>query len=287
MKIAYIDRKNSTLKVKNRLLKVDEQKIPFRLIDTLVLANSSQINSRDIVKLTNEGITLLMLSSNSKDIAIVHSANTHNAQLKLLQYNAQSKALKIAQNIIAKKIKLHKIQLEKHNINIDISPIVSKIEESTSIDTLLGIEGSYSKVYFVHYFSLFDKDVQLGKRSKKPPKDPVNAMLSFVYMMVYSLITVRLLSFGFEPGIGFLHKPFRSHNALSSDLLELFRADINEWVWGLFDKRLLGRSDFSHNKGGIYLKYSSRKNIWSEFKIFMQMIEPGINKEIAYIRGIL
>ncbi len=105
-------------------------------------------------------------------------------------------------------------------------------------------------------------------------------------MMVYHLITVRLLSFGFEPSIGFLHKPFRSHNALSSDLMEIFRADINAFVFTLFDQGFLTHSDFA-KKNGIYLKYSSRKEIWVKFKDFMQSIERPIDQEISHLRSLL
>ena len=286
MKIAYIDKKGANLQVKNKILRVDEQKIPLRLIDTLVLASSAHIQSRDLVKLTAEGITILMLSSRGDDIAIVHSATSPNAQLKLAQYQAQHLSLEIAQRLISQKIQLHTIQLNKHDIELDISDTLQQIESATSIESLLGIEGSYSRLYFSHYFGLYSRRLHLGKRSRKPPLDPVNAMMSFVYMMVYNLITVRLLSFGFEPSIGFLHKPFRTHNALSSDLMELFRADINEWVWSLFDTKQLTSSDFS-KKNGVYLKYTSRREIWGEFREFMHGIQLGIDKEIAYIRSLL
>jgi CRISPR-associated protein Cas1 len=105
-------------------------------------------------------------------------------------------------------------------------------------------------------------------------------------MMIYNLITVRLLSYGFEPSIGFLHKPFRSHNALASDIMELFRAEINEFIFGLFDRKLLSSSDFT-KKDGVYLKYSSRRNIWVEFQEFIQRLEPNIDREIANIRRYL
>jgi len=286
MKIAYIDKKNCTLEVKSKLLKVDEQKIPLRLIDTLVLAKSSHINSSDLVKLTKEGISILMLSSRGRDIAIVQSASSQNAQLKLAQYNAQHKALEVAKRLITQKVKLHTVQLQKHHIELEISELLAQIDSVTSIESLLGIEGSFSKLYFSYFFSLFSKRLHQGKRSKNPPQDPLNAMMSFVYMMIYNLITVKLLSYGFEPSIGFLHKPFRSHNALSSDLMELFRADINEFVWTLFNSEKLKSSDFS-KKNGVYLKYSSRKEIWSDFKEFMKKLEPNIDKEISYIRSIL
>jgi CRISPR-associated protein Cas1 len=105
-------------------------------------------------------------------------------------------------------------------------------------------------------------------------------------MMTYNLITVRLLSFGFEPSIGFLHQPFRSHNALASDFMELFRADVNAFVFRLFDEKLLESSDFS-KKNGVFLKYDARKKIWGEFKSFNQGIEKKLDVEIANLRAML
>ena len=189
----------------------------------------------------------------------------------------------IAKYLITQKIKLHAIQLKHHDITVETDEAIEQIDRADTIDSILGIEGSFSRLYFSNYFQLFDRRLHLGKRSRNPPLDPLNAMMSFVYMMTYNLITVKLLSHGFEPSIGFLHKPFRTHNALSSDLMELFRADINEFVFGLFDSELLQSSDFS-KKNGVYLKYSSRKNIWEHYKHFMQSLELGVDREITHIR---
>jgi CRISPR-associated protein Cas1 len=137
---------------------------------------------------------------------------------------------------------------------LDVSKVLDNIESAKSIQQLLGLEGSFSKRYFTQYFKLFPKRLHHGKRSKQPPLDPVNAMLSFFYMVVYNLITVRLLSFGFEPSIGFMHQPFRSHNALASDFMELFRADINAFVFRLFDEKKVTSSDFTKKNGVYYQK---------------------------------
>lgn len=286
MKIAFIDKKEALVSVENKTLKVDSQKIPLRLLDTIVMASSCRLQSRDIVKITKEGITLLLLAGRGDEVSIVHSATSKNAELKLAQYQAQSRALEIAQYFVAKKVKSHAKQLRKHEVVLDIFEVLESIENTQSINELLGIEGSFSRLYFKNYFSLFSKRLHHGKRSKKPPQDPVNAMLSFYYMMTYNLITIRLLSYGFEPSIGFLHKPFRSHNAFSSDLMELFRADINEFVFKLFDEKLLESSDFSR-KNGVFLKYEARKKIWSEYKEFLQTLEPKIDSAIAHIRAII
>lgn len=160
------------------------------------------------------------------------------------------------------------------------------MEKTKKIQTLLGIEGSFSKRYFSHYFKLLPKKFHLGKRSKNPPLDPLNAILSFFYMIVYNLITVRLLANGFEPSIGFMHQPFRSHNALASDFMELFRADINEFVLKLFQENRLELSDFS-KQNGVYLKYDGRRRIWGEFQKFNLNLQKDLDKEIIFIKQMI
>ena len=286
MKIAFIDKKDALLKVENKTLKVDEQKIPLRLLDTIVLASSCRLESRDMVKMTSEGITLLLLSSRGDAVAIVQSSESKNAGLKASQYKAQSRALEMAKYFVKEKVKRHAEQLREHEVALDVFEVLEKVESAENLEMLLGIEGSFSRLYFSHYFALFSKRLHFGKRSRNPPQDPVNAMMSFFYMMTYNLITVRLLSFGFEPSIGFLHKPFRSHNALSSDFMELFRADVNAFVFRLFDEKLLESSDFS-KKNGVYLKYEARKKIWGEFKAFTHSLEAKLDSEIADLRAML
>lgn len=283
MKIAFIDKKEAKLSVENEVLKVDLQKIPLRLIDTVVLGSLTYLNSRDMVKLTQSGVTLLMLSAKGDQMAITHSAKSKNAEIKLAQFEAQSLALSFAKYFVVHKLKRHVAHLSLHNKVLDISEEILKLENAQNIESLLGIEGSFARKYFSSYFQLFSKRLHFGKRSKQPPLDPVNAMLSFFYMLTYNLISIRLISFGFEPSIGFLHQPFRSHNALSSDFMELFRADVNEFVWSLFHEKKLESSDFT-KKNGVYLKYEGRKKIWVDFKAFHQALEPQIDAEITKLR---
>lgn len=283
MRIAFIDKKEAKVSVENEVLKVDLKKIPLRLIDTVVLGSLTYLNSRDMVKLTQSGVTLLMLSAKGDQMAITQSAKSKNAEIKLAQFEAQSSALNFAKYFVTHKLKRHTVHLYLHEMVLDISQELQSVEDAQSIETLLGIEGSFARRYFSFYFELFPKRLHLCKRSKRPPLDPVNAMLSFFYMLTYNLISIRLISFGFEPSIGFLHQPFRSHNALASDFMELFRADVNEFVWSLFHEKKLESSDFT-KKDGVYLKYEGRKKIWVDFKLFHQSLESQIDAEIAKLR---
>jgi len=162
--------------------------------------------------------------------------------------------------------------------------LLEQVEQVESVESLMGIEGTFARLYFGHYFSLFDEALHKGKRSKNPPKDPLNAMMSYFYMLYYHLISAQLASYGFELGIGYLHTPFRGHNALASDFMELFRADINEAVFELFSQKILTLGDFSF-KGGVFLRFDARKKIWKDYVALTKKLKPKLSQEIAKFKG--
>lgn len=90
---------------------------------------------------------------------------------------------------------------------------------------------------------------------------------------------------GFDPIIGYLHTPFRTHNALASDLIEIFRAEINHAVLGIFQNKLIGKEDFSYKNGSVYLKFEGRKKIWSEFVALSNVLNLKLKQEIARLRA--
>ena len=286
MKISIIDKNNATIKVENKTVKVDNQNIPFRLIDTIIISSNHNLQTKDIIKITSENIFVILLSYNQRDASLITSSKGKNAELKLFQYKAIDKSLSIAKYFITKKIITHINHLKSHKIDIDITKLLENIKEAKDFPTLLGIEGSFSKRYFKYYFNLFPKILHSGKRTKNPPKDPLNALLSFCYMLFYSIITIKLISYGFEPTIGYLHKPFRSHNALSSDMIETIRADINQFVYEIFSKNIIKKEDFT-KKNGVFLRYEGRKKLWKEIKNFIQTTEPKIEVYITEFRSML
>ena len=287
MNIVIVDKKERALSVKNDLLTIDTRKIPLHLIDTLLLVGTQNLRSGDLVRLSAGGVQVVLLSADFSKSALLISTSAKNTELKLAQYRAcTTKALPIAKMLLTRKVTLHAEQLLKHQITIETESIRKQIHEATTLDMLLGIEGSLSRSYFGHYFALFPKNLHKGKRSKRPPRDPLNALLSWYYTLFYNLIAVRLIGFGFEPSLGFLHRPFRSHMALASDLLELCRADINEFVYDIFAQQLVTARDFS-KKGGVYLRYEGRKKLWQPFRTFAASLEPHIDASITEIRRLL
>lgn len=283
MRLAIIDKKDITLKLDNHTINFEEQTIPFKLIDTLILNHRATLNTGDILKLTKENINILIISHNNLNISIINSANTKNGELKLSQYKSLEKRLDYAKYFIKHKILSHQEHLKYNNKKIETISFLSQLENSQNLNEIMGIEGSFAREYFKIFFELLSKKFHNSKRSKQPPQDPLNAVLSYWYSLYYNIITVKLLSYGFEPSLGYLHTPFRKHNALASDILELFRADINQAVVSLFQNNLLSMEDFT-KRDGVYLKYEGRKKIWKEFVDLVDILKPELDKEIANIR---
>ena len=286
MKIAVIDKKDIILKIENNSLKIDSQTIPFKLFDMLVLNHKVTLKSSDILKLTKNKISLLLVSYNNVHSSIIASADAKSSELKLAQYNSMQDSLKFAKYFVTKKLISHTEHLNSLDINKNSSMQIMQINNAQNRNEIMGIEGAFAREYFSHYFKLLPQNMHKSKRTKHPPLDPINALLSFWYSMYYHIITVKLLSHGFEPGLGYLHVPFRSHNALSSDILELFRAEINHTVMKIFSNKILTNEDFV-KKGGVYLRYEGRRKSWSEFISLVNILKPKLDSVIADIKRMI
>ncbi len=287
MRLAIIDQKDITIKIDNGAIKLPTHNIPLNLIDTVLLNHQATIHTNDILKLTKANLSILIIASNNNHIALISSANSKNAELKLAQYRSLEYKMEFAHYFLRQKFTHHHAQLKANGMDIQLDVALNHLKIAKSIDEMRGIEGAFARDYFEKFFTLISQNFHKSQRSKKPPLDPLNAMLSFWYSLIYNIITIKLLSHGFEPSIGYLHQAFRRHNALSSDILEIFRAAINQAVLGIFKNELLEIKDFSYKNGGVYLKYEGRKKIWKEFVAFVEILKPQIDHEIATIRKMI
>ncbi len=285
MKIVILDKKGLQIEVKNNILYIGLQKIPLHLVDVLMLFRSDTLLSAKVLTALAKTNIFVMVVSRQYSVALSHSHQAHNAELKLAQYQSALNPLPMARYFLKEKILSHIRQLEEHDVMLESDALIEQIEDAKDVAQLLGIEGAFSRTYFQYYFKLFPKGIHRNKRTRQPPKDPINAMLSYYYMLLYHLIAIRLYTFGFEPSIGFLHKPFRSHFALASDMMELFRAEVNEEVFRLFHENVVEKKDFAKKGEGVYLRYEKRVEIYKQFKLFYHQLETRLDKEIANIRS--
>jgi CRISPR-associated protein Cas1 len=178
-----------------------------------------------------------------------------------------------------------------NNRQKDTSEQISRIElltESISsaldIDMLMGIEGNIRLNYY-DAFSVIINDFEMGQRSKRPPSNEVNAMISFVNSLCYTLCLDMIYHTQLNPTISFLHQPGERRYSLALDLSEIFKPILaDRLIFSLLNKKQIQASDFDHKLNSCLLKESGRKIIvkaWDE-KINETVKHRSLGRNVSY-----
>ena len=148
---------------------------------------------------------------------------------------------------------------------IRMKTILGKIDHAESLQELRGLEGNVAALYFRHLPRMlrprdFDAEFDFEGRNRRPPRDPINAMLSFGYALLAKECTVALLGEGLDPWWGFFHQPRHGRPALALDLMEEFRAVVvDSAVLTAVNTGMVARKDFRVTKAGCVLTAPARK----------------------------
>jgi CRISP-associated protein Cas1 len=162
-----------------------------------------------------------------------------------------------------------------------------------SMETLLGLEGAAASRYFRHFPNMLKSDPAAGlpfdfnTRNRRPPRDPINAMLSFGYAMLAREWTVALSAVGLDPYRGFYHQPRFGRPALSLDMMEPFRPLIaDSAVLTAVNNGEVQPGDFIHAAGGCAMVDSGRKKFIAAFERRMgqEVTHPVFGYRLSYRR---
>ncbi len=113
------------------------------------------------------------------------------------------------------------------------------------VASLRGVEGSAAAIFFGQYQQFFDNTLGFNQRNRRPPKDPVNTLLSLGYTLLQGLCEQAVYTVGFDPHLGILHEISYGRQSLACDFAELQRHEIEYWVWQLFAHETITLADFS------------------------------------------
>lgn len=178
-----------------------------------------------------------------------------------------------------------------NNRSKDTTPQIEKIESlmlqipyCTEIDMLMGVEGNIRQTYY-EAFDLIINDFEMGNRSKQPPSNEINAMISFVNMMCYTLCLDMIHHTQLNPTISFLHEPGFRRFSLALDLAEVFKPVLaDRLIFALMNKKIIQKNDFDHQLNSCLLKESGRKKVvkaWDE-KLNETIKHRSLGKIISY-----
>lgn len=293
----------------NIVIKRDEDilaRYPFHNLEDIVLFSYLGMSPKLIQKCMDYGIGICYLTPTGRFIARVKGQSKGNILLRRKQYRVaddERQSLSISKNMICAKIYNEKwtikryIRQYEHRINIIhleksskyLTEMLGRVNEVNDVEELRGIEG----ISQVTYFSCFDdmilnqkEDFKFDTRSRRPPLDPLNAMLSFMYSILSNDVASALESVGLDAYAGFMHTDRPGRISLALDLVEELRAPIaDRFVLSLINMNQIKKDDFVYeDNGAVLLKEDSRKKIiglWQERKQ-NTLTHPFLNEKIEW-----
>lgn len=233
---------------------------------------------------------------------IAHGLPHKNIELRIRQFALaanESTALPFARSFVSGKIRnsrtivrRNRPENELDNVIAYLAEAANDVDRAPTIATLLGLEGMAAKRYFAGFASLLNNDrgFTFDGRNRRPPTDPVNAVLSFLYSLLARECTAALLAAGLDPYLGFLHQPRYGRPALALDLAEEFRPLLaDSTALTLFNTGEVKPDDFIRRANAITLKPAGKKAVLAawERRMLSDVTHPIFGYTISYRRVLM
>ncbi|MBW4507994.1 MAG: CRISPR-associated endonuclease Cas1 [Scytonematopsis contorta HA4267-MV1] len=286
----YVTLQQEALVIKQKDKVLSEVQLP--LLEQVLIFGSSQMTTQAIRACLFQDIAIAYLSRMGYCYGrILPIARSYRQLSRYQQQLDVVDRLVTAQRIVCAKLKNCRVLLRRQKKRVD-SDVLDKVLQSLdyfaeeakkaeSLDQLMGFEGAGAVQYFSGFSEcLTNPNFVFGGRSRRPPGNPVNAMLSFGYQLLWNHLLALIELQGLDPYYACLHQGHDGHAALASDLIEELRAPIvDSLVFYLVNKNVMdAQNDFEYRDGGCFLNDSGRKKFLNAFLIRMNE-EVQINSE--------
>lgn len=270
----------------------------------VALFGAVQISTQALHALCDRGITVSYLSSGGWLYGITRGMDHKHIDLRRRQFAAAgdpARCLALARRFTAVKIRNTRTLVRRNADAATLDPLLERMkalaesaESADSLETLLGLEGTAARSYFEAFGQLlrppddaerlaFDFD----GRNRRPPRDPINALLSFGYAMLVKDVVIVAMSVGFDPFLGFYHQPRYGRPALALDLMEEFRPLlVDSVVLSLINTGAIKRGDFLRRAGAVALTPAGRTAFLRAYERRMDelVLHPVFRYRISYRR---
>jgi CRISPR-associated protein Cas1 len=256
-----------------------------------------EITTPATVELMQRGVPVLHFTHGGWFQGICLGMSHKNVELRIRQFEGavdEERSLSIARSLISGKILNCRTLLRRNDPDVppealeSLDRLAGEAEGASRMQSLLGIEGAAAEIYFSRFGSMLKSDLfSFENRNKRPPRDPVNTVLSYLYGILTKELFVTVLAAGFDPYLGFYHQPKYGRPALALDMMEEFRAVIADSVAiTLFSKKELKEDDFIKTGIGISLTPEAKRKVVSGYERRMQteVAHPLFEYTLSYRR---
>ncbi len=307
MATLYLNEQQSIVKKRDGYLIVqypDKHKVevPLIKVSQVVVSGDVTLTTPALHTLLEMGIEVCFLSFYGQFRGRLAPPVAKNAFIRREQYKAhidQPRALIVAQACVHGKLENMRTMLLRANRSLQddevaaatvlIRRMIAQSAQTTKAGSLLGVEGNGSAAYFGVFGKLLRAPWVFTHRRRRPPTDPVNALLSLSYTLLLHQVSAAIQVVGFDPYLGFLHQPRHGRPALALDLMEEFRPIIADSVTlNVLNHHILTAKDFQEELGVVHLKPEARKTFYAKFeeRLREEIQHPHFGYRTSYQRCI-
>jgi CRISPR-associated protein Cas1 len=284
----YVTVPDSHLRLDNDTLRVEVERetrlrVPLHHLNAVVCVGHVSLSSPLMHRLAEEGKALVLLDAHGRFKARLEGETSGNVLLRCAHHRALDRpefVLELARTVVAGKIRNQRQVLQRGARDAkapdeaarlgravdDLAASLRALPATRDLDRVRGIEGEAARGYFEALNLLVRADrrefFSMNGRSRRPPRDRMNALLSFLYSMWMNDCRSAIEAAGLDPQLGFLHALRPGRAALALDLVEEFRPFADRLALTLVNRAQLGAQDFSEREGGaVLLEGDARKAV--------------------------
>ncbi len=305
----YIDRKDIEIRVDGDSLVFyaggrRDGSAPVKPLKRVVVCGRAILETPVLHKLAAENVSVLFLSGKGLQFrGMLHGRLHNNGILRVRQYE---KSLSPFAGMFARRIIMEKLFVQRAFLQEtagerrgDRRKLIRGIEiigkavedvmdsERLPVDRLRGLEGGAAAAYFAAYSSLFPESLGFKGRNRRPPTDPVNALLSLTYTLLHYETVREIEVAGLDPTIGFYHGFDYGRESLACDLVEPLRPVADRWVREIFNDRAFTARDFAsgEERAGCYLKKGGRRRYYALYEGWASAVRRMIVEKVRNLAG--
>lgn len=298
MQTLYIDRRDTRLDVDRERILVHSPSLPrplsiaFTYLSSIVISAKTQLHSHVLLACASRGIPVIILdprSCESHAQYIPPSSKVVHRKIKQFEVLDQDgRRLGYAKQLVySQALQQYKLlrywfknreieQTNQDQLIERLKTIIKMINTCQSLEQLRGLEGASAKIIFYTMSLLVPAWCKFKGRNRRPPRDPINVLLSLSYSLIYAECTRALTAHAIDPMLGFYHEPVHGRYSLACDLTERIRTDIEKWVIQLILEEHLRPLHFTSseqypcvlNKEGraiFYPLWERRFKVWKKY----------------------
>ncbi len=258
--------------------------VPCLQLESVLLFGNVQCSTQALAELLEHGIELALLSRSGRLRGQLTPPKAKNVVLRMRQYERVQDAgfcLGVAKAVVRAKLGQQVALLRNFRTNHperlpgllleDLASFEDAVGRASSLESLRGAEGSAARLYFELLAACVPEEFRFEGRSRRPPRDPFNALLSFGYVLIGNELQSLLDAIGFDPYLGFLHELDYGRPSLALDLLEEFRpAFVDRLSLSLVNLGHLKREHFEdHPQRGVSLTQEGLKKYFEQYDRYL------------------